>query len=55
MKRQRLNILSHAERAKLNRQLKDAMEAGLIRPSYNEFGSPILFCAEGSWLTTLVQ
>jgi hypothetical protein len=32
MKRQRLNILSLAERGELNRQLKDAMEAGLIRP-----------------------
>jgi hypothetical protein len=43
MKRQRLNILPLAERAELNRQLKDAVEAGLIRPIYNEFGSPILF------------
>jgi hypothetical protein len=43
MKRQRLNKLSHAKRAELNRQLKDAVDAGLIRPSYSEFGSPILF------------
>jgi hypothetical protein len=43
MKRQRLNILSPAERDDLNRQLKDAVDAGLIRPSYIEFGSPILF------------
>jgi hypothetical protein len=43
MRRQRLNILSPAEHAELNRQLKDAVEAGLIRPSYSEFGSPILF------------
>jgi hypothetical protein len=43
MRRQRLNILSPAERAELNRQLKDAMETGLIRPSYCEFGSPLLF------------
>jgi hypothetical protein len=43
MKRQRLNRLSHAEREELNKQLKDAMEAGLIRPSQSEFGSPILF------------
>jgi hypothetical protein len=43
MKRQRLNRLSPAERPKLNRQLKDAVDAGLIRPSYNELGSPILF------------
>jgi hypothetical protein len=43
MKRQRLDKLSHAERAELNRQLKDAMEAGLIQPNYSEFGSPILF------------
>jgi hypothetical protein len=50
MRRQRLNRLSPAERAELNRQLKDAIEAGLIRPSYNEFGSPILFLrkADGS-------
>jgi hypothetical protein len=34
MRRQRLNRLSLAERDELNRQLKDAMEAGLIRPSY---------------------
>jgi hypothetical protein len=33
MRRQRLNRLSPAERAELNRQLKDAVEAGLIRPS----------------------
>jgi hypothetical protein len=43
MRRQRLNRLSLAERDELNRQLKDAVEAGLIRPSYSEFGSPILF------------
>jgi hypothetical protein len=50
MKRQRLNTLSHAERAELNRQLKDAVEAGLVRPSYSEFGSPILVVrkADGS-------
>mgnify|MGYP003688019815 FL=1 len=50
MRRQRLNRLSPAERAELNRQLKDAVEAGLIRPSYSEFGSPILFVrkADGS-------
>jgi hypothetical protein len=43
MKRHRLNILSLAERAELSRQLKDAMDAGPIRPNYSEFGSPILF------------
>jgi hypothetical protein len=43
MRRQRLNRLSHAKRAELYRQLKDAVGAGLIRPIYNEFGSPILF------------
>jgi predicted site-specific integrase-resolvase len=50
MKRQRLNISSHAERAELNRQLKDATEACLIHPNYTEFGSPILFArkADGS-------
>jgi hypothetical protein len=45
MRRQRLKRLSPAERAELNRQLKDAVEVGLFRPSYIEFGSPILFCA----------
>jgi hypothetical protein len=43
MKRQRLNILSLARRAERNRQLKAAMEAGLIRLSHSEFSSPILF------------
>jgi hypothetical protein len=43
MKRQRQTKLSTAERATLNRQLKDAMGDGLIRPNHNEFGSPILF------------
>jgi hypothetical protein len=43
MRRQRLNRLSPAERAGLNRQLKDAVEVGLIRPSYSEFGSPSFF------------
>jgi hypothetical protein len=33
MRRQRLNKLSSAERAELNRQLKDAVDDGLIRPS----------------------
>jgi hypothetical protein len=47
MKRQRLDKLPHAERAELNRQLKDDVDAGLIRPSYSEFGSPIFFCAQG--------
>jgi hypothetical protein len=47
MKRQRLNRLSHAERAELNRQLKDRVEASLIRPSHSEFGSPIRVCAQG--------
>jgi hypothetical protein len=50
MKRQRLNRMSNAVRVELNRQLKDAVEVGLIRPSHSEFGSPILFVreAEGS-------
>jgi hypothetical protein len=53
IKRQRLNKQSHAERAEVNRQLKDAMEVGLIRPSHSEFGlfgSPFLFVrkADGS-------
>jgi hypothetical protein len=43
MKRQRLNILSSAERVEMTRKLKDAVDDGLIRPIYNEFGSPILF------------
>jgi hypothetical protein len=50
MRRQRLNRLSFAERVELNRHLKDAVEVDLIRPSYSEFGSPILFLrkADGS-------
>jgi hypothetical protein len=43
MKRHRLNRLLLAKRVELNRQLKDAMEVGLIRPNYSEFDSPILF------------
>jgi hypothetical protein len=43
MRRPRLNILSPAERVELNRLLKDAVDAGLIRPNCNEVGSPILF------------
>jgi hypothetical protein len=35
MRRQWLNRLSHAERAEVNRRLKDAVEVGLIRPSYS--------------------
>jgi hypothetical protein len=42
MKCLRLNRLSLAERAKLRWQLKDVVEAGLIRPSHSELGSPIL-------------
>jgi hypothetical protein len=42
MKRKRINRLSPAERAELNRQLKDAVDVGLIRPNYSELGSPIL-------------
>jgi hypothetical protein len=42
MKRQRLNRLSHTERAELNRKLNDAMETYMIRPSQSEFGSPIV-------------
>jgi hypothetical protein len=50
MRRQRLNKLTHAERDELNRQLKDAVEACMVRPIYNEFGSTILFVrkADGS-------
>jgi hypothetical protein len=43
MKRYHLNVLSHAERAELDRQLKDAVEISLIPPSHNEFSSTILF------------
>jgi hypothetical protein len=50
MKRQRLNILSHGQRVKLNRQLKSAVEACLIRQSHSEFGPSILLVrkADGS-------
>jgi hypothetical protein len=55
MKRQRLNKLSPAERVELSQQLKDAVDAGLIRPSYSEFGSPILFLrkADGSFCSCI--
>jgi hypothetical protein len=43
MKRPRLSKLPLAERAELNRQLKDAVDVGLIRPSHSELGSPIHF------------
>jgi hypothetical protein len=43
MKPQRLNRLSPAKHAELNRQLKDAMEHGIIRPCHSEFVLPILF------------
>jgi hypothetical protein len=46
MKRHRLNILSPPDRSELNRQLKDAMDVGMIHPSYSEFDSPILFVRE---------
>jgi hypothetical protein len=42
MKRWCLKILSHGERTKINQQLKDAMDVGLIRQSHGELGSPIL-------------
>jgi hypothetical protein len=42
--------LPHAERAELNRQLEDAVEAGLIRSRYSEFGSPILFVRKADGL-----
>jgi hypothetical protein len=45
MRRHRLSSLSLAKRVELNRQLKDAMEAGLIRPNHSEIGSPFFFCA----------
>jgi hypothetical protein len=43
MKCQRLNKLSSLERVELNRQLKDTLDAGIIRPTHNEFGSPFIF------------
>jgi hypothetical protein len=50
MRRQRLNHLSRAEKEELNRQFKHTVDDGLVRPSRNEFGSPILFVhkADGS-------
>jgi hypothetical protein len=41
MRRQRFNRLSRDEKESLNRQLKDAIDASLGRPSGTEFGSPI--------------
>jgi hypothetical protein len=38
LKRHRLNRLSPAERTELNRQLRHAVDAGLIRPSHCELG-----------------
>jgi hypothetical protein len=43
IKRQRINKLSFVERDEQIRQLRDAMEVGLIRPRHNQFGSPIRF------------
>jgi hypothetical protein len=42
MKHQRLNRLSNAERAELNRKLNDAVEACQIHTSLGEIGSPIV-------------
>jgi hypothetical protein len=54
MKRRRLSRLSHApERVELNRQLKDAVDASLIRPSHNDFGSPILSVRKADGLLRL--
>jgi hypothetical protein len=53
MKHQRLNILSPTERVELNRQLKDAVDAGLIHPIYTEFGSPIFFVRKAGGLLRL--
>jgi hypothetical protein len=53
MKRQRLNILSPAERVELNRQLKDAVDASLTRPRYSEFGSTIIFVRTADGLLRL--
>jgi hypothetical protein len=52
MKRHRRNILPHVERARVNRQLKDAVVDGLICLNHSKFGSPILFVrkADGSLL-----
>jgi hypothetical protein len=47
MKSQRLIIISPGERAELNRHVRDAMEAGPIRPGHSEFGSPILVVEGG--------
>jgi hypothetical protein len=43
MKRQRIDMLSSAERVELNRELKDAVEDGLTRPSHSEHGSSNIF------------
>jgi hypothetical protein len=43
MKCQCLSTWPPAERAQLNRHLKDAVEACLVRPSHGEFGSLFLF------------
>jgi hypothetical protein len=60
MKRLRLIILSHVERAELNRHVKDAMEARLIRPNHIEFDShkelgSTLFASRIHFLVTKVE
>jgi hypothetical protein len=45
--------LSLAERVELHRQLKDAEEAGLIRPNRSEFGSLILLVRKRDGLLRL--
>jgi hypothetical protein len=37
----------------MNRQLKDAVDVGLIRPSHSEFSSPILFVRKADGLLRL--
>jgi hypothetical protein len=46
MKRQRLNRLSPANRAELNRKLKDAMEASLIRLSHRDLAHQSCLCVK---------
>jgi hypothetical protein len=46
MRRQRLDRMPPAKREELDRELKDRVGVGLVRPSRSGFGSPVLFVRE---------
>jgi hypothetical protein len=55
MKRRRPDRLSLTKRTELNRQLKDAIDNGFIRPGHNEFGSPIFVRKAGGSLRLCID